>query len=111
MAGQSDAKAHYKTHTAPYGRPQAPEGAPGAVGFAALLPHFGRPCGGNPTDLLESVLGVESVLSDPAIYQLQYKQYTIGRKFREPIFELFSAFLAQILRRIAKNRGDLDLYA
>ena len=35
MAGQSDAKAHYKTHRAPYGRPQAPMG--GRLGLWVLL--------------------------------------------------------------------------
>ena len=32
-----------KKHWAPYGHPQATEGAPGAVGFAAFSPHLGRP--------------------------------------------------------------------
>ena len=42
MAGQSDAKTHYKPHRAPCGRPQAP------AGFAALAPHVGRPRAANP---------------------------------------------------------------
>ena len=37
---------------APCGRPQAPiGGAPGAVGFAALSPHLGRPRATNPCDM------------------------------------------------------------
>ena len=37
------------------------------MAFGALSPHFGRPCGGNSVDVLESVLGSESVLYDPVV--------------------------------------------
>ena len=70
MAGQSGARPHYSTRRAPYARPQAHiGGAWGAwgCGFCCAFASLCRPCGGNPADLLESVLGVESVLSDPAI--------------------------------------------
>ena len=40
-AGQGDAKAHYKIH-------RAPIGASGAVVFAALSPHLGRPRAADP---------------------------------------------------------------
>ena len=39
----------------PTGAPRGPEGAPGAVSFAALSPRFGRPCDGNLMYYPESV--------------------------------------------------------
>ena len=37
MAGQSDAKAHYKTHRAPYGRPRRPSAHRVRPGLGVLL--------------------------------------------------------------------------
>ena len=55
-AGQGDAKAHSKTHRgALRAPPGAHRGAPGAVGFAALSPHLGRPRAANPC----TVFGVD----------------------------------------------------
>ena len=36
-AGQGDAKAHYRTHRAPYGRPQAPIGGAWGCGFCCVF--------------------------------------------------------------------------
>ena len=76
VAGQRDAKAHSKTHRAPYGRPKAPIG--GRLGLWVLL-RFRLTLAGRAlrNHALFSVLALRSelILSNHAILYLTYASF------------------------------------